>query len=110
MNNGSRRHRILIERLVDPAPTDPFGEPIETWETHARRWAFVEPLDEREIFQAQQTQTRADHKILLPYDSLTKQITTSYRLQHLGKTFDITSARNPDTANAEIRLLALVRT
>lgn len=110
MNNGTRRHRVTIERLVDPPPQDEFGEPIETWETHAQRWAFVEPLEERELLQAQQTQTFSDHKILLPYDVLTAQVTTKNRVQHLHKVFDITSVINPDTGNAELRLLARVRT
>jgi SPP1 family predicted phage head-tail adaptor len=105
---GSRRHRVLIERLVDPPMLDPFGEPIPTWEEHASRWAFVDPLVGREFFQAQQTQTDVDHTILLPYDSLTAQITPEMRITHLGKVFDIEAVINPNTRNAEIQVMAKV--
>lgn len=106
---GSRRHRVLIERLVDPPPTDSFGEPIPTWETHARRWAFVQPMVAREFFQAQQTQTDVDHRILLPYDAVTAQINPTMRITHLAKVFDIQSVMNTDTANAELQIMAKVR-
>lgn len=108
---GSKRHRVTIQRLVEPPPQDPFGDPIETWEEYAERWAFVKPLEERELFQAQQTQTFSDTSIMLDYDPLTAMVTTKDRVWHPAKeqTFDITAVINVDTGNKELRLLGRVR-
>jgi SPP1 family predicted phage head-tail adaptor len=102
---------VLIERLVDPPVTDSFGEPIVTWETHASRDAFVQPLTGREFFQAQQPQSDVDTRILLPYDSKTAVITPTMRITHTAKAkvYDIQSVINTDTRNAEIQVMAKVR-
>jgi SPP1 family predicted phage head-tail adaptor len=106
---GQFDQRVVIERLVDPPPRNEFGEPIETWEVYAARWAAVEPLGGSEKFYSQMTQTAMTHRIRLRYDSVTREIHAAMRLQHGGKVYDLEEPLNPETSNEQIHVMAKVR-
>jgi len=109
MQAGDLRNRITIERLSAPTQ-DAFGEPIETWSEMLTRWADVTPLEGREFFQAQQTQTAVDHRIRIRYDAEAAQITPVMRVRYNAKLFDIQSVINHEERNEELHLMARLRT
>ena len=102
------RHRVVLERLGTPVQNT-FGEPVETWEEYAVRWAGVEPLEGREYLQAQQTQTAVDHRIRLRYDTETALITPAMRIRYGARLFDIQSVIDPEERHVELPLMARVR-
>jgi len=108
MEAGPRRHRVTIERLGAPTQNS-YGEPVETWEEMTTRWAEVEPLEGREYFQAQQTQTAVDHRIRVLYDPEAALITPLMRVRHGAKTLDIQSVINLEERNVELHLMARLR-
>ena len=82
---GTLRHRVVIQQLTE-TPRDGFGAPARAWSAFATRWASVEPLTGREIFEAQQTYPRVDYRIRLRH---TEGITSKMRVDFNGRFFDI---------------------
>jgi SPP1 family predicted phage head-tail adaptor len=75
MRAGLLRHRVQVQ---SPTGTqDEYGQAVLGWTTLGARWASVEPLMGREMWQAQQVQADTTHKVTLRYfDGLTPR----YRL------------------------------
>lgn len=91
MNSGRNRHRLTIQKKTETA--DAIGGTIETWVTDFSRWGHVRPLSGREVFEADQLQTRQSHMISLRF---TSSISTQNRILHRSRLFHIMSVRNPD--------------
>lgn len=56
---------------------DSYGQPSVSWSTASTRWARVEPLSGRELFQAQQVRPDISHKVTLRYDDTLAGATTT---------------------------------
>lgn len=97
--------RVTIEygQLATP---DGFGETNRVWGYLADRWASIESLTGRELFESQQTKAQATHRVLLRFESLTSSINEgNHRLKFKGRTLNITSAIDIDSRGVEIELL-----
>lgn len=71
MRAGDLRHRVEIQEPSDSR--DAHGGITRTWNTVATRWARIEPLSGRELFQAQQVEARTRVRITMrPYAALTE--------------------------------------
>jgi len=90
---GDRRHRVTI---VQPSETITRGEPVVTWSDVATRWASVEPLAGRELWNARQVQPDVTHRVTLRYES-GMAINTKWRLRLAsGRILDIVSVTRPE--------------
>jgi SPP1 family predicted phage head-tail adaptor len=93
MQAGKLRHRLAIQ-----SPTEIIvrGEPSVTWNTVATRWAQIEPLTGRELWNARQVQPDITHRIELRHDS-SILITSKWRLLLNGtRVLEILSVRRPE--------------
>jgi Phage head-tail joining protein len=57
------RHRITIEQVTEQ--TDVNGPITDTWSHIPSRWASVEPLEGRELFEAHQVNAEVSHRVPL---------------------------------------------
>ena len=91
---SSGRFRDLFD-IQEPTYTrDAHGQAQVTYTRVAQRWGRVLPLRATEIFQAEQSESRATHQIVLRrYDGLTSE----YRLVRGSRVFNITGI--PDAGN-----------
>lgn len=84
MKAGKLRHRVTIQRVTETL--DSFGQPTLTWAKLHDRWAAVEPLSGRELFNAQKVSPDVTHQITLRYlDGLTSKD----RIIHDSRTLEI---------------------
>jgi SPP1 family predicted phage head-tail adaptor len=65
MKAGKLRQTIAIERAT--IEQDPYGQPIEGWETIGTFAASVEPINGREYFAAQAVQSEVTTRIRMRY-------------------------------------------
>lgn len=63
MRAGELRHRVQIQVASDSR--DAHGGNVRSWSTIATVWASIEPLTGRELFEAQQIESRATVRIRL---------------------------------------------
>ena len=91
MNSGRYRHRITIQKKTEAR--DAIGGTVETWTTDFSRWGHIRPLSGREVFEAEQLQTRQSHMISLRF---TASISTQNRILFQSTLFHIMSVKNPD--------------
>jgi len=96
MRAGTLRHRIQVQAQQETR--DAHGGVTRQWVTQATRWGAVKPLSGREFFSAQAVQSDVTHEIRMRhYDGLT----TTNRLLHDSRTFEIKSVLNTDERNIE---------
>jgi SPP1 family predicted phage head-tail adaptor len=77
LSAGTLNKRVQIQELTNTR--DSHGGQTQTWNTLATRWASIEPLRGRELFEAQQVHERATVLIRMrPYSGLSAQ----HRLVH----------------------------
>jgi SPP1 family predicted phage head-tail adaptor len=89
---GRLRHRVEI---LSPTRTqDDYGEPILSWETWGTRWASVEPLTGRELWQAAQADAVVTHRIRMRAEGVKGVLMPDWRLKHDGREFEITAIRD----------------
>lgn len=93
MQSGPLRHRLEIQTVTETR--DSYGGISQAWTTLETRWANIQPMSSRELWQAQQAQSQATHKITMRYYS---GLTEKHRLKVSGGTrvFNIASVINPD--------------
>ena len=91
MNSGRFRHRLTIQKKSE-AP-EAIGGTVETWTTDFTRWGHIRPLSSREVFEADQLQTRQSHMVTLRYAST---VSTQHRIVTQSRIFHIMSVKNPD--------------
>lgn len=81
----------MNERVALLAPTEsrsPTGEATLTFVTAATVWAEVEGLSSRDIFQAQQADVVASHRIRIRHNP---NVTYQYRVLWRGRTMEVAS-------------------
>lgn len=84
MRAGQLRHRVHIERDTATTQGDE-GHTTESWTFVAKRWAKIEPLSGRELWDARQLQPQTTHKITMRADSVTTQMTAEDRIAFIGQ-------------------------
>lgn len=88
---GPMRDRLEIQARTMAANS--YGERVATWETVATRWGQVDPLNGRELWQAQSVRPDVSHKVTMRYyDGLSPR----HRLKLGSRIFEITSVINID--------------
>lgn len=96
INAGELNHRIEIQSATD-TPNEQGGH-AQTWTTAQARWAKIEPLNGRELFNAQQVKADVTHKICIRYY---EGLTPHYRFKFGTRYFNIASVINPDSQRVE---------
>ena len=75
LDAGKLNKRVQIQELTNTR--DAHGGQSQSWSTVATRWAAIEPLRGRELYEAQQVHERVTVRIIMrPYTGLDSQ----YRL------------------------------
>lgn len=105
MNAGRLRHRVVIHQLTETQST--LGEPVHSYTTGATVWASIEPLQGRELFQAQQFQSLIDTKITVRYSTEVSSLSPKSLVTHSTGSVDyhIEAIINPDERNELLHLL-----
>lgn len=92
MQAGQLRHRVAIQ---EPTETIVRGEPSVTWNTVATRWASLEALAGRELWNARQVQPDITHRVEMRHES-GLAINSKWRLLFAGdRVLEILSIRRP---------------
>jgi SPP1 family predicted phage head-tail adaptor len=98
---------VLRKRVVLITPTvttGPLRGPVEGVPTETEMWAHVEPLEGRELLQAQQVNASLTHRVTIRYRA---GVAPTQRLRFGTKTLEILSIVNPGEANRELQLLCV---
>lgn len=100
LNIGRLKKRITVS---NPTGTqDETGFSVNTYATAVKVWASVEPLTERELYQAQQAQSEATLKVSMRYNTST---TAESRLVHGSRTLEIVECINSRERGEKLVLL-----
>ena len=99
---GSLKHRISIQAMT--RTDDGLGGAEETWATETTRWANIRPLSGKELFQAQQVESKVTHEVTIRYDS-NLTIDATRRILYGTRTFEIHAVINIDESNKYYKLL-----
>jgi len=100
MNPGELKHRVTIQERSVTRDTD--GGESESWVDFATVWAAVEPLQGREFFAAQQTNSEVTGKVRLRYLAGVKP---TMRVLFGARVFDILAAVCPAEDQRETVLM-----
>jgi SPP1 family predicted phage head-tail adaptor len=106
-NAGGRRSLVEFQSLSGTA--NAYNEIIpedEVWTPYATRWAMIEPLQGRELIEAQQVKAEVSHKITI-LAGLT--VSSKDRIRFGNRIFDIGPAVNVGEANRELQIMAIER-
>lgn len=106
MRPGRLRHRVVVQRATDAI--DQYGDQTKSWANLATVWAAVEPLNGRELFTAQQTQSQVSTRITIR-PIVGQTITSKDRIKFGSRYFDIQSVINVEERNIELQLLCVER-
>ncbi len=105
------RRRIRIEKNVTSRGVT--GEAEKNWQFFGSRRASIEPLRGRELFAAQQFQTKSTHKIKMRFDSELGDIADAngldYQIIYNSKTYYVDSAFNVFDADKEIHFMCYTK-
>lgn len=96
MQAGKLRHRVNIQEPTEVVGA--IGGITHTYETVAQRWASVEPLTGRELWQAQSMNTRTTTRIRLRYYA---DLTPQHRIVHGDVTYELLSVVSPEERKRE---------
>jgi SPP1 family predicted phage head-tail adaptor len=98
--SGRRRHWLRIESPETVAGS--FGDQVLTWVTLFEDWGCIEPLQGRELWQAQQVSPNLGHKVTLRYrEGLTVKMRVIYR----ERIFQIGQVKNIGERDVTLELL-----
>lgn len=100
MRSGRLRHRVSIEQPIDVV--DEYGEQDGSWLRYSDRWAGIEPLAGRELVEAEQTEGRVTHRVVMR-DSTDIQV--GHRLLFKGRYLNIESIIHTDERGHEMTLM-----
>jgi SPP1 family predicted phage head-tail adaptor len=68
IRSGKLRRRVEVQSLTAASAANAYNETSATnWQTVAIRWAQIEPLAGREVWQAQQVQPDTTHRVTLRF-------------------------------------------
>lgn len=106
---GQLDRRVFVEEPPDPTDADNIteaGEVSGDWTKFATKWAAIEPLTGRELFQAQQVQSEVTHRVRMWHEA---GITTDMRLRIDGtnpaRYLNILHVMSPLERKQELELL-----
>lgn len=91
MNSCKLRHTVYIQNLQDSQ--DSFGQPVPSWPPYKTVRAYVEPLNGRELFAAQQVNAETTTRITIRY---TPGINATMRIVHESIIYNIHSIIDPE--------------
>lgn len=92
---AKRKRKIRIEKPTESTTT---GKVSRTWATFGFAWVSIEPLESREIWEAQRQESSVTHKITGTWGDL-QSVTADFRIQYGSRTFNLTEApRNIEEA------------
>ena len=103
------RHKITIQKNTPVVGAT--GEPVDGWANFLTRMASVEPLQGRELFAAQQFQTKTTHKIKIRYDTALDVLNgQSYQFTFNSNTYEFEAAPiNVYENNHELHFMCSIR-
>lgn len=100
MQAAKLRHRIELTRNV---PTrNGQGEQVDEWAKYATLWGSVEPLNGKELLNAQQISAEVTHRIKIRFYP---DIKPEHRAIHKGRTLDIVSVLDIAERRRSLHLL-----
>jgi SPP1 family predicted phage head-tail adaptor len=99
--------RITIETPVRVANS--YGEPIETFQAYAVRWAKIEGTIGREGFNGYQEINTYPTIFRVRYDELTKDISEKMRVSFDSRYYDIEAVVNYNQENKEVYIYGVYR-
>lgn len=88
---GELRHRIALQYPTVSA-SNSFGDATVTWTVSTTRWAKIEPLTGRELWQAQQVQADVTHTVTLRY---TAGVGPTWQAVYQTRVFNIMAVLDP---------------
>lgn len=91
---GDLNRRIAFQRATLSAGGD-YNEPQETWATIATVWAKRHDASAGEAYRAQEVGAQISIRFTVRYSSLTRTLTPVDRIVFDGKTYNITTCREP---------------
>lgn len=102
MQAGTLRHRVEIQEPFEER--DDIGGVRQVWQAVGEAWAHIEPLQGREVFEAQSLEARLSHRITvrgrIPLDP-------RWRVVWQGRPFHLYSIRDLDERQRTIVALAM---
>lgn len=100
MRAGSLTERVTLERFT--MGQDEIGQPVEEWTPYATVWAAVEPLNGRDLIAAQPIRAEVTTCIRMRYRP---GVSPADRIDHGGTIYNISTAINPKSRDAELVLM-----
>ncbi len=88
----------IINAVGDSVPRDPSAP----FKEHSKRWASIEPLSAKELFQAQQIDANVSHRVEMPWF---RELHPSWQIKYQGRTLHIVSPINVGERNEEWQLI-----
>lgn len=88
---GKARRRVSLQ--APTASKNSYGESVNSWSDVAQRWALIEPLTGRELWQAQQVQADVSHKVTVRNFP---GIKSDWRVIYKGRVFNVVFVQNPE--------------
>jgi SPP1 family predicted phage head-tail adaptor len=101
MNAGSLRHRVTIQQKA--IGVDAFGGATETWTDVVTVWAAVEPMQGRELANAQTVSAETTTKITMRYRPW---VIPANRIVFEGKYYNLQSVVDPGMQHRELIIMA----
>lgn len=101
---GKLRHSITFQQRADTKNS--YGEVVGAWSDFATVRASVEPLQGREYFAAQSTQTSTTTRFRIRYLA---GLTADMRISFNGQVYDIEGIINQDERNHVLVIMAVLR-
>ena len=100
---GDLRHRIAIQRLNPLQQPDSTGDLISSWQVLGKYWAFVRPLQGRELVNAKQIVETISHQITM---RVIGPISAKDRIVFINRVFGIDHIYRDQETNIYYHLLA----
>ena len=101
MDAAKLKHKLTIQRPIEAQNS--VGEAVEVWVDYAPVWGSLEPLQGRELYQAQAMQAETVAKATIRYRP---GITPKMRIVHRGLVYAITAPpQNKDTRDRQLVIM-----
>lgn len=98
---GKLRNRLEIQHLAGSPSHKGTGEPATVWTEYATVWAAIRPLGGRELFLADQAESKIDAEIEIRYLA---GVTAGMRAVHGSVIYNIEAVINPEARNERLIL------
>lgn len=87
--------------------TDAGGQPVYVHTPICTRWARVEPITGREVWNAEQVQADVTHRVTVRFDETIQANAVRWSFDYNGRIFEVRSARDIDEARRFLELLCV---